>query len=253
MATAVTFEITEDQRRQYREEGYFVLPRAMPEAYLETQRDECQRFVDQMNAEMDRQGVNSIGISHRNNRYFVPHPSQQSSAIRDILHSELFAAICRATIGDEAYVYCEQYVVKAAEIGMKFGWHQDGAFGHAAQSKPYVSCWCALDDMSAANGTVYLLPYSRAGTRELVPHFKEEGTNDLIGYNGDDPGEIVEIPAGSIAVFSSTTLHRSGVNRTDRWRRVYLAQFSPQLMRHRDGTGLWGRNEPFLKDGVRVR
>ena len=38
------------------------------------------------------------------------------------------------------------------------------------------------------NGTIYVLPYSRAGVRETVKHVKETGTNDMVGYHGDDPG-----------------------------------------------------------------
>lgn len=252
MASTETARITEDQKRQYREEGYFILESALPDEYLQTLREQCQRFIDRMDAEMDRQGVDVLGINHRNNRYFVAHPSLESPEIRAIVFGELFAEICRATVGPDAWLYWEQYVVKAAEVGKKFSWHQDSAFGQAAPHRPYVSCWCALDDMSEANGTVYVMPYPRQGTREVVPHAKEEGTNDLVGYAGDDPGEIVEVPAGGIAVFSSTNLHRSGVNTTDKMRRVYLAQYSGELIQSRDGSGPFGRAEAFLKDGVRV-
>jgi ectoine hydroxylase-related dioxygenase (phytanoyl-CoA dioxygenase family) len=162
------------------------------------------------------------------------------------------ASICRATIGDEAYLYWDQYVVKAAEVGMKFSWHQDSAFNTTAPHQPYVSIWCALDDMSEANGTTYILPYSRAGTRERIAHTKEEGTNDLVGYRGDDPGEIVLVPAGSIAVFSSFTLHRSGINKTDRMRRVYLVQFSPEIIQKADGSGPAGGTTQFLHNGQHV-
>jgi ectoine hydroxylase-related dioxygenase (phytanoyl-CoA dioxygenase family) len=31
-----------------------------------------------------------------------------------------------------------------------------------------LTCWIALDDVTEANGTVYLLPYSRAGTRDVI-------------------------------------------------------------------------------------
>ena len=73
----------------------------------------------------------------------------------------------RATLGETDYLFNEQYVVKAAEKGLKFGWHQDSGFvGYT--HRPYLSCWCAIDDVTVENGTVYLLPYSRAGTRELV-------------------------------------------------------------------------------------
>jgi ectoine hydroxylase-related dioxygenase (phytanoyl-CoA dioxygenase family) len=35
------------------------------------------------------------------------------------------------------------------------------------------SCWIALDDMTEANGTAYLLPYSRPGTRHVVKHVRD--------------------------------------------------------------------------------
>jgi len=250
--TTKTVTITEPQKQQYQEEGYTILRDVLTPEYLQILRDECQQFIDAMHAEMDREGTDTLGISHRNKRYFVAKAASRSPRIHDIVFSDVMAEICRATIGDEAYLYWDQYVVKAAEVGMKFSWHQDSAFNTTAPHKPYLSIWCALDDMSAANGTTYVLPYSRAGTRERVEHIREEGTNDLIGYHGDDPGDIVEVPAGSMAVFSSFTLHRSGVNTTNKMRRVYLVQFSPEIIQKPDGSGPAGGAEPFLHHGKLV-
>lgn len=244
--------ITEAQKEQYRDEGFFILERAIPEGHVQLLRDECRRAIDEMHAEMDREGTDVLGISHRDKRYFVAWPSKHSPRLREFAFGELMAEICRATVGDEAYLYWEQYVVKAAEQGMKFSWHQDSAFGQTAPHQPYVTCWCALDDMSEANGTTYILPYSRAGTRGLTPHQREEGSNDLIGYHGDDPGDIVVVPSGSIAIFSSVTLHRSGMNTTDQMRRVYLAQYSSAVITRPDGSAPAGGAEQFLHHGRRV-
>jgi ectoine hydroxylase-related dioxygenase (phytanoyl-CoA dioxygenase family) len=90
--------------------------------------------------------------------------------------------------------------------------------------EPYLTCWIALDDVTEENGAVYLLPYSRVGVRSYVKHIKDERTNDKVCYFGSDPGQPVVVPAGSIAVFSSTVMHRSGPNLTDEYRRVYVAQ-----------------------------
>ena len=90
--------------------------------------------------------------------------------------------------------------------------------------------------MTEANGTVYLLRYSRGGTREVVPHVHDEETNDLIGYFGDDAGDPVLVPAGSIACFSSTLFHRSGPNTTDEVRRAYVVQYSAEPILSEDGT-----------------
>jgi ectoine hydroxylase-related dioxygenase (phytanoyl-CoA dioxygenase family) len=88
--------------------------------------------------------------------------------------------------------------------------------------RSYVGCWCALDDVSEENGTVYNLPYALVGTKDKIKHVKDEATNDMVGYFGSEPGTPVIAPAGSIAVFSSTCFHRNGFNRTEKTRRAYL-------------------------------
>ena len=219
--------------RQFREEGSFILERAVPESDLEALRSECQRFIDERDREMDRLGIDTIDLDHRGSRYFV-HAYGKSPAVERFLRSELMKEVATTALGDTVYLFNEQYVVKAAERGMKFGWHQDSGFIPYTH-RPYLTCWIPLDDVDEANGTVYLLPFSRAGTREVVEHVHDEETNDLIGYFGDDPGDPVTVPAGSIAAFSSTLFHRSGANTTDRVRRVYLAQYSTEPILDKDG------------------
>ena len=245
--------VTEKQIKQYRQEGYFILENVIPGDALEGLRAECQRYIDKFDAEMEAKGIKTLGITHYKKRYFISNRGKDSSIITNFLFSELMAQIAQATLGDEAYLFNEQYVVKAAEVGTKFAWHQDsGYIGH--YHKPYLSCWCALDDMTEANGTVYVLPYERAGMQadDLFDHTVEAGTNDKIGYHGDDPGIPALVPAGSIVVFSSRTFHRSSQNTTDRMRRSYLAQYSAEPIMNKDGTELWGQAVPLLKEGKRV-
>lgn len=243
--------ITDRQKQQYREEGYFILENVVPKNDLTMLREKCSFFMEEMDAEMERKGTDVLGITHKGKRYFIGGKHTESEDLRRFLFRDYMADICRATIGGDAYLFVEQYVVKAAEKGMKFGWHQDSGYVDH-DHKPYLTCWCALDDMTEANGTVFILPYSRAGTRQRVEHEIEETSNDKIGYHGDNPGIPVIVPAGSIAVFSSTTFHRSGVNTTNKIRRTYLAQYSAEPIMNEDGTKLWGNAVPFLKDGERV-
>lgn len=239
--------ITDAQKRQYRDEGYFVLESVIPPQHLQALRDECRRFIDAQDAEMERLGVDKLGINHKGSRYFLPFAAEQSARLHDFVFSPLMADICRATVGDDAFLFLDQYVVKAAEKGLKFSWHQDEGY-IPYDNPPYVSCWCALDDVTEENGTIYVLPYSEAGTKTKVTHVKDEETNDMVGYFGDNPGIPVVVPAGSIAVFSSTTFHRSGYNQTDRPRRSYLVQYSSEPIHKPDGS-LHLRAEPFLRGG----
>jgi ectoine hydroxylase-related dioxygenase (phytanoyl-CoA dioxygenase family) len=245
-----TMHISHTQKEQYRTEGYFILESVIPADQLEGLRVECQRYIDAYNAEMEAQGVETLGINHYKKRYFISNRGDESSIITDFLFSDLMADVCRATLGDEAYLFNEQYVVKAAEVGMKFGWHQDSGYvGH--YHRPYLSCWCALDDMTVENGTIYVLPYSRAGMQpdDLFDHIIEEGSNDKVGYHGDDPGIPAVVPAGSIVVFSSRTFHRSGTNTSKHMRRSYLAQYSAEPIMSRDGSRLWNQAVPFIRGG----
>ena len=50
-------QVTDEQIKHYRDEGYCILERAIPPAQLEMLRDECQHFIDVINAEMDAEGV----------------------------------------------------------------------------------------------------------------------------------------------------------------------------------------------------
>jgi ectoine hydroxylase-related dioxygenase (phytanoyl-CoA dioxygenase family) len=243
--------VTQEQIQQYHDQGYIILEGVLSEAQLEGLRSEAQRYIDMMHEEMDKQGTDTLGISHRDKRYFVSLKHQESELISDFLFSPLMEEIARSVLGDDVYLFYEQYVIKAAEKGMHFGWHQDSGYvgeGH----KPYLTCWITLDDMTVENGTVYILPYDRAGTREYVDHKQEKETNDKIGYDGDDPGIPVIVPAGSIACFSSTTFHRSGTNTTPNMRRVYLAQYSAEPITKTDSDELFGLAIPFIKNAERV-
>jgi hypothetical protein len=240
--------VTEDQKRDYREKGFFLLERVIPESHLEILRETAADYIASIHAEMDAQGTDVIGINHRNNRYFICNKWKSSPRMGEFIFSDYMADICRATLGSEAYLFHEQYVIKAAERGMKFAWHQDSGYvGHP--HREYLSCWCALDDMSVENGTVFMLPYDRAGGKTVTEHQHEAGSNDLVGYFGDDPGVPIICPAGSIAVFSSVCFHRSNPNTTNRMRRVYLAQYSAEPLMDREKTRLAALADPFLTNG----
>ncbi len=242
--------VTAEHIQQFRGDGFFILENALSPQDLQMLRGECQRGIDARDEEMDRLGVDVIDLDHRGRRYFV-HAYDHSGAVRHFLASDLMVQIARAALGETVYLFNEQYVVKAAEKGMKFSWHQDSGFIDYPH-EPYLSCWIALDDVTEVNGTVHLLPYSRAGTREVIPHVQDEVTNDRVGYFGDDPGDVVIAPAGSIACFSSTVLHRSGPNLTDQMRRVYLAQYSAEPILSADGQRPRHLAELLLSNGLRV-
>lgn len=249
--------ITDEMKQQYHDEGYMVIEGVVPDDMLQMLREECSYFIGYADAQLDAEGKTVSGITHRGKRYFIGNRYRQSHRLWRFLYSDFMADITTAALGPDVFLFNEQWVVKGPEQGMKFAWHQDSGYVKFSDGetyhRPYLSCWCPLDDVSEDNGTVYILPHSRAGTKETIfDHTQEQGTNDLIGYRGDDPGIPVECPAGSVVAFSSYTFHRSGANTTPNMRRVYLAQYSSEPIKHSKTGGVWAMKVPFVKDGRMV-
>lgn len=246
--------VSQAQVLQFQREGYFVLESVMPLPVVAALRNECQRHIDEFDRQMEARGVTTDGINHYKRRYFVNDRGMTSPVMRAFLFGDVMANIVQATLNDTAFLFNEQFVVKAADGSNPFAWHQDSGY-IPYDHKPYLTCWCALDDMSIANGTIYVLPYGRDGREhnDLVPeHTVQEGTNDRVGYHGDDPGDPVIVPVGSIVAFSSRLFHRSGANTTDRVRRSYVAQYSREPIMNKEGTAHRHTAVPFIVNGQRV-
>jgi ectoine hydroxylase-related dioxygenase (phytanoyl-CoA dioxygenase family) len=247
MTSASGVLINDAHRQQYRSEGYFILENAISDDHLQILRNSCDHLIDVMHREMDRRGTDHIHISHRNKRYHIAKQYEQAPRLSEYVFSELMAEVCRATIGETAYLFYDQYVAKAAEQGIKFSWHQDSGylgFSH----RPYVTIWAAVDDMSEENGTAYVLPISKCGIRTLVEHVRDEETGDKVGYFGDQKGVPAIVPAGSLVVFSSLTFHRSGANHTNKMRRAYVTQYSAEPIYQPESQELMHLGVPFLRD-----
>lgn len=245
--------VSAENLESWERDGFFVLQSVVPQEHIDLLRSLVAELIEEADAKMDALGVERLGINSKGSRYFMYGYENQKTRAGEFIFSDVMADITRATLGNNVYLFHEQFVVKAAEKGESFSWHQDSGYVGFPEHKPYLSCWVSLDDVSEENGTVYMLPYDRAGTREYVPHGQNEENNDMVGYQGDDPGVPVICPAGSIAVFSSTVFHRSGPNQTDKMRRIYLPQYSVEPIVTPKTGDQWGLAIPFIIDGVRVR
>ncbi len=249
--------VSRELRQRYAEEGYMVLESVIPDDTLRMLREECSYFPGYMDARFDAGLVAAGALSFRGKRYFVNNLYRYSSRTWQFLFGDLMAQVCRATIGDEAYLFNEQWVVKGGEQGMNFAWHQDSGYVKAVDAgtshQPCLTCWCTLDDVDESNGTVHLLPHSRGGTAgRIISHERDLETKDLIGYAGDDPGIAIKAPAGSVVAFSSYNLHCSGANSTERMRRVYLPQYVAAPLTHSRTGERFNLAVPFLNKGRNV-
>jgi Phytanoyl-CoA dioxygenase (PhyH) len=68
-------------------------------------------------------------------------------------------------------------------------------------------------------------------------------------YFASDPGVPMTGPAGTIVCFSSVVMHRSGPNLTEGMRRVYVTQYSHEVIMNKAGSEPHGFFERFLDNG----
>lgn len=229
--------ITKEQIDLYEKNGFVVLRNVIPEVLIKKIQGDCDRFLKEKDEELDRKGVVAEGGTYKGSRYFIAMRNKDSQSMQELIYGKEMQEITTRILGDNVYLFLEQFVVKSADKGMTFAWHQDSGY-LAFPHKPYLSIWLPLDDVTEENGTVYLLPYEAAGTRVRVDHIPDSITKDEVGYFGDDPGIPAILKKGDVALFSSVCFHRSGCNNSDKQRRVLLIQYSP---------------EPVLKEGKPFR
>lgn len=245
-------EITAEHKRKYNEDGFFILDEVLQNEHLDIIRKECDFLVEKQNHQMDKEGVDELNLSRRNSRYFIFNSYKDRPLLGSFIFSDFMGSLCKSTIGDNAFLFWEQFVVKGLDpAGAEFTWHQDSGYVDGIH-KPYVNFWIPLDDVSEENGTIFLLPYSEAGTKNKIEHKIVKGSSDKVGYFGSAPGIPATCKAGSIVAFSSTTFHRSGTNQTNKMRRAWAIQFSPEIIYEQDGS-LKGQDISFLKNGKKVR
>ena len=248
-------KISTNQKKHFVEEGYMIVPEFLNQDELELVRNICDKSIELVEKEMVTRNITEDRINVLGKKYFIKDIRKKFPDIKDVIFSNKSAKVCKATIGKTAYLHNEQFVVKMTDTNSNFAWHQDSGYsvfqGGAALHKPYLTCWIALDDMSEANGTISVLPFSRSPSRELIEHTWDQTANAMVGYNGNDPGDLVEVAAGSLVAFSSFLLHKSGANLTDRPRRSFFMAFTPELFKHADDPHkVYSSGETLLKDGT---
>lgn len=246
--------IIENQKNQYREEGFMIVPEFLENEELEMARSICNTKIAETEKEMLEKGVEKDRINVLGKKYFIHQPHKTHPSLENIIFSDKVAEVCKTTIGDTAFLHSEQFVVKMTDSNTNFAWHQDSGYsvyqGGAEPHKPYLTCWIALDDMSKKNGTISVLPFSRSPSCKLIKHTWDDDLSAMVGYDGEDDGDLVEVPAGTLVAFSSFLLHKSGANSTDRPRRSYFIAFTPELFLHSDKSkGVYSSGEPVIKNG----
>ena len=217
--------ITPKQREQFERDGYFILESFFTDAEIEDITAAIDVHARQTEEVLREKGT--IGISRPGEIAFTAHLAERDAAIAAFCCHPKMVALTTELIGPDVRLYWNQSVYKAPETPREFPWHQDNGYT-PVEPEQYYTCWLALTDATIENGCVWILPGShKQGT---LPHV--DSPIGKVGYQGPDTGIPVPLKKGSMVVFSSLMLHRSGPNLSDGSRKAFIMQYIPAHARN---------------------
>jgi ectoine hydroxylase-related dioxygenase (phytanoyl-CoA dioxygenase family) len=139
-------------------------------------------------------------------------------------------ATARSLLGAEPVLFQDMALLKPPGGGREKPWHQDHAFFDLDVAEPIVGVWIALDDATAANGAMHVLPGShREGP---VPHFQRRDLQICDTWVHLDRDTVVPLPAGSALFFDGLMHHGTPPNRTGSRRRAIQFHYVRADARH---------------------
>jgi phytanoyl-CoA hydroxylase len=224
------------------EQGFIVLERFLDESdtlALEQALEDYQRRQYQTGAlqERPREVLFAQKVAERD-------PWVQAFAQRDA-----FVWLSTTFLGPDTDLYFNQLVSKNPGGSTPFSWHQDDAYGPVEPS-PYLTVWIAITDTNEQNGCLWVLPKSHKQGR--WEHW--EGGFGLACHSLEAPDQGIPLPVaqGSLVVFWSTTVHKSGPNLSPSIRKAFILQFSPTGIRQK-ASGMTIRSHvPIARGGASV-
>ena len=238
--------VDERDLEQFRTEGWFLAPDVFTP-------EECDDIVQHLEATPFEL---PLGEAANGTMSYRPMMHLASEALLRVATDPRWAPIVLPIVGPDARLYWEQGVAKPPEARTELPWHQDNGYT-PLDPEEYLTCWLALDDADVDNGCLWIIPGSQTmGTQQ---HVNGGAGPFRVGYQGDDAGLAVPVAKGSVLVFSSLIMHRSGPNTSGRHRRAWIIQYCPAHARSAlsgrllDDRLLVARDGEWLDEPVRER
>jgi hypothetical protein len=238
--------VTEEQRRELDERGFFFTDVLFSESEIEPVRSECRR--------LHRASIEDIPESnpvHREKqglRPFLPAPHKGSEVIARFQRHRVFQEITREIIGPDVDQTWSQGCLKLPDVGTftEFPYHQDGKFAEIDRIDSGISCFLGLGALSAENGTLF---FAERAHHTALPHHWDER---LEWWSCSVDGFTVvpgTLRPGQMIVYRLMTPHGSPPNLTDQMREAFLITFNVPGIRLVESGELFGDQQPLLRGG----
>jgi phytanoyl-CoA hydroxylase len=250
--------------QQYQEQGFVVLEAAIPAPALQTIREAAARIVADFDIDRQRTVFTTQDRDRGRDRYFMDsaeavhcfleegaldaagrlnRPRERAiNKIGHALHDLVpeFTAFCRLPLFAEVLyslgqsrpqLWQSMYIFKQPRIGGEVRWHQDASY-LITEPPSVIGFWVALEDARRDNGCLWLQPGGHKGPlREIYEVDRatlrgELRALDATPWPTGDQVVALEVPAGSMVVFSDLMPHYSAQNCSGRTRQALTLHYA---------------------------
>lgn len=251
-------------KQQFEQDGYVLVESAFTADSIDSIRQAAARIVDEFDIEAHRSVFSTLYRDADRDRYFMDsgeavhcfleeealdaagHLTQsRERAINKIGHAlhdlvPEFTTFCRQPIiarllrelgYQQPQLWQTMYIFKQPRIGGEVRWHQDASY-LISEPSSVVGFWVALEDARKDNGCLWVEPGGHhrplSEIYEVDPLTRRGELRQVSkpDWPQQDEAVALEVPAGSLAIFSDHMPHYSSPNRSEYSRQAFTMHFA---------------------------
>jgi ectoine hydroxylase-related dioxygenase (phytanoyl-CoA dioxygenase family) len=233
MATTLAARpLTDEQIASYHRDGYVALPRVLDASQVKALREVTEAFVERSRAITRSDAVFDLDPRHAAETPVVrriKNPADNDPLYRWVAFDSPIPDIVAQLIGPSIRFHHSKLNMKGSLVGAAVEVHQDAAF-YPHSNDDVLAVGLLLDDASAANGAMAVLPRSHRGP--IYTHYDTQGrfvgcmrADDVARLDRRD-AVLLELPAGSIHIHHYRLVHWSAPNTSTAERRLLINSYT---------------------------
>ena len=206
--------LTPEQLAHYRERGYALGDHLVKGAELAELQNQVNSLIDILPTGQRPENMPSV---HYENPYF-----------RDLFLSAPLVDAAAQILGPDIALFTSYIISKRPHDGLPVEWHQDAAYFPIEPMETFT-LWLAVDDSTAFNGCMQILPGTHKA-RQILQHsvdLERRTTLPLSIATHTGAAVDVELEAGAFSVHDAFLWHGSNPNRSDRRRCGITIKYIP--------------------------
>ncbi|MBM3568657.1 MAG: phytanoyl-CoA dioxygenase family protein [Alphaproteobacteria bacterium] len=219
-----------DDLARYRAAGHLTVPGVFAPAEMDAAIADLETWGEEFLRELDpaqRRWYVDGGVKARDVLRKLDQPVFFRPAIRRLACDPRLVEMVEQVLGRGVAVHFSQVFFKPPEGGGPKPMHQDNAYFGPSDPDGLITAWIALDDAGAENGCMEFGEGSHL--RPLHAHAApaDEPFNLQVpeAATAGQAMTLAPVPKGGVSFHHGATLHRSGANRSSKWRRACAVHY----------------------------